>query len=217
MRIKNLLLSYPRSGNTWCRYFIEYVSEMPTRGCGGAVYDQYIKRKPHRLNYRSLAIVQKEHFARKCLYHNPKRDNIILIIRNPKECIVRHNGPEILSSKRLGVVLSEYMSNLKLYDEWTSKRMLVYYEDIIKNFKAESKRIVEFLNLKPDRYHTFMKNYDYHRKRCIEIYSNGRGLSKTKGKKAIHHSKSNKNFGNMNNIIDKVYPKFKKTYLKRYF
>lgn len=218
MITKNLLLSYPRSGNTWCRYFIEYVSEMPTRGCGDAIYDNYTKRNPHNLNYRSIPIVKKEHFASECSNYNPNKDNIILLIRNPKECIIRHNGLNVLSNKKLIGFLDKYMLNLKLYNKFTNKKMLVYYEDIIGNFKIESKRILDFLNLKLDRYYTFMKNYDYHRERCIEIYSKKQTISITKGKKEIYHSKL-KNFENINmdSIIDKTYPELKKIYLSRYF
>ena len=35
----NILLSYPRSGNHLCRFFIELLSELPTYGCSDSPTD----------------------------------------------------------------------------------------------------------------------------------------------------------------------------------
>ena len=81
-----LLLSYPRSGNTWIRYFIEHVSERPTIG-----YKENYK------NFDSPLLCKKYHdpiaIKRHGLIKDPvEHDGLILVLRNPKECLLRHTG-----------------------------------------------------------------------------------------------------------------------------
>lgn len=217
-RVKNLLLSYPRSGNTWIRYFVEYVSKMPTRGCGGAVYDKYTRKSPHNINYNSKAILQKEHFARQCRFHNQKTDNIILLIRNPKETLIRHHGTKVLRNKKLNVIVNKFMNNLALYDNWSSNKMIIYYEDVVDNFGVEAEKITNFLKLDMIRCKKFLLSYDDHKNKCIEIYSKKKSKSITQGNKKIYYSKfvGVKGLERIDNIIKKTYNNLYKKYLIRY-
>ena len=80
----NYLLSYNHSGNTWVRYCIEYLSQLPTHGHKAFSISE---RKDNFLNVNLEAspILTKRH---KPNYHEmDKDDKVVLLVRNPSECI----------------------------------------------------------------------------------------------------------------------------------
>lgn len=179
----NLLLSYPRSGNTWIRYIVEYLTKKPTIGytikgsapwdikCLGSFIDlgvdldaDNILVKRHALNYLHEDV-----------------DKLILIIRNYKEAIVKHVG------KPLNINLlaqANYMDLIQYYDQFASDKVLIYYEDLITDVKPILNQLLTLLEYDDSHVESFMKNLEKHKIQCLDLY----GYSSTRGKVAIFHS-----------------------------
>lgn len=178
--MKYLLLSYPRSGNTWTRYFIEYISGKPTLG-----YDVNFKNFDSSLLYNTNKdpIAIKRHS-----YEDVGHNGLILCLRNPKECIPRHcgyNHSEIRVNLKeipnVGMdIVDGYFYNLRKYDEYNGPKHIVYYEDIIGECTGFY-QLAEFLGYDVGN---FFDDLESHKDICIKKY----GSSTTKGKAAIYHS-----------------------------
>lgn len=180
---KTLLLSYPRSGNTWMRYCLEYNTQRPTF---------------HRQNYdpRNQPLgwlagfevdctkppIEKTHVLK---VHDKNVDQLILLVRNPKEAIKRaskiHDLTEHFIKKE-----ALYFENIAIYDSWhPEKRLLIYYEDFITNPAETLQKVLAFLNEPPIRLAEFLDNYEFHQKKAMEIYRE----SHTKAKDLLYHSR----------------------------
>ena len=92
MSKENVLLSYPRSGNHLCRFFIELLLELPTYGCKGNEKDIEIYK--NTFTERIPFNIQSNFNRDECYvkYHScsPKGNinNLILIVRNPREVFI---------------------------------------------------------------------------------------------------------------------------------
>lgn len=192
----NYLLSYPRSGNTWVRFILEWFSGRPTNGISNnnlsISKSRVSKPKQNKLisnelkHVKGKPIIQKAHWTNQITNKNGK---LILLLRNPIEAILRHN-PELTNLQNHKDVVW-YMDLIKLYDSWDNKRkIIIYYEDLIQEPKKTIIQIVEFMELDLHKVQNFMKSYDYFFNLSINFYDNkgSGGKSKTKGNKIIHHS-----------------------------
>lgn len=149
---ENIILSYPRSGNHLVRFFIELLSEMPTYGCKGNKYDIEIYKNifqeevPFNINISKLDI-NNCYFK----YHSPPSKNIscdklILIVRNPKEVLLRHNNYKLNINGKWDS-FETFFKNIDYYNNYKGKKLLLYYEDIIINKTNFIKTLYEFLNV----------------------------------------------------------------------
>ncbi len=130
----NILLSFPRTGNTWTRYIVEYISKKPTvhRSSIREVLDG---QRPKTaigdytnidINIDDDVILLKRHFA-----YNEEDDwsvfngRFIFLVRDYKECIIRNlanqNEATIKNSVRA------FANNLKFYDKYNGEKIIVYY------------------------------------------------------------------------------------------
>jgi hypothetical protein len=144
---ENILLSFPRSGNHLCRFFIELLSELPTYGCKGGEFDIEIYK-----NYFSEYIpfnIQKKFEKKECYfkYHNLPSSgintkNLIFIIRNPREVLLRFCGQKIDIN-----TYENYFRIIDYYNSYKGKKLLLYYEDIITNKKEFIDKLYSFLDL----------------------------------------------------------------------
>lgn len=93
---ENVLLSYPRSGNHLTRFFIELLTETPTFGCKGNIKDKEIYKNsfPEKVPFNIKDNYDKKKSFYK--YHTPPKNKflgrLILIVRNPREVLLRHNN-----------------------------------------------------------------------------------------------------------------------------
>ena len=216
---KNFLISYPRSGNHWVRFIIEWFSGKPTNGL--SLDDPPIHKSIPNKNILSHVktndfIIHKSHFTPK------KANKLILILRNPKECIYRHK-------KKLDKEnIDNYMSLINFYNNHKKMKLLLYYEDLILNPKDVITDITKFLEIYSEKkMNNFMENYDFLFKESIKVYDNsgktkkvfGSKLrtSETKGEKIIHHSNkiNEKELSQYNKYIENKYKHIKK-YISRY-
>jgi len=148
--MENILLSYPRSGNHLVRFFIELLSEIPTYGCKGNKKDIEIYKNvfPETVPFNISTFDKKDCYIK---YHIPPSQNIrsnklILIIRNPKEALLRHNNCTLNIIGRWDSY-ETYFKNIDYYNNHTGKKLLLYYEDIITNKRNFINTLYDFLDV----------------------------------------------------------------------
>jgi len=219
LKNKTFLLSFPRSGRNWTVGILQAFFKRPVEPTG-----RFGKNRLS-INLEGEPIVYITHQVEHLKEIVQKNNNLILLLRNYKECITSHRKlteslfvSNLLNSKH--AFMERYVNVLKLYDEWEGKKLLIFYEDLISDPLKNILKIVNFfddkLKLKPEE---FFKNYDYYRSTVYNSYSNQWGYKfRSDGFSAIHHSK---NFSENNHIIiDKFimesYPYLWDKYLKRY-
>ena len=142
--MKNILLSYPRSGNHLVRFFIELLSEIPTYGCGGNKNDIEIYKNvfPEKVPFNISGFDKKDCYIK---YHHepPSQSNkLILIIRNPNEVLLRHNNYKLMWDS-----YENYFKNIDYYNNHKGKKLLLYYEDITTNKQEFVNTLYNFLDL----------------------------------------------------------------------
>jgi len=216
---KVLIMSYPRSGNTWLRYSLEHITKIQTYECGMKLCTPEGIKNPYKVQFGSgKPFIHKEHFPKDCDRFSPSKDKIILLLRNYKECIIRHGSlKQFDNTKFRKNQIEVYINNLKYYNKWNNK-IVIYYEDLISNFEKCFSSVVNFLNLNKSDFKTFLDNYENHKKQGIICYCYGKRYSSTKGNNEIFHStKANKNdLIECDNYISNKYPQIFESFLKRY-
>lgn len=218
---RTFLLSYPRSGNTWARYCIEYLTGRPT-------FHRYINDpRNYPIGWLAgfeinpnLAPIEKVHTQKELEKNNGDRrkDKLILIVRNPKEALSRHGGTEIT----LGVLQGDgskgnsdpriYFNNIAVYDSWNSqKRLLIFYEDLVAKPIQTLATILIFLDSSFDKIDSFMSKYMLHKKAAIKLYKD----SESKGNDLLFHSKmiAPDHRKQIDAWINELYPHIWQTYL----
>jgi len=195
----NLLLSYPRSGNTWFRYCVEAITKRRTHGYLQQEAGHFDRN--HLGSYVDLGvnengpdILTKRHAVEQLNGKNV--DKLILIVRNYKEVLIRHRMDnwndkfdlKFLRNSCFGKVSTSsrnYATIIKYFDEFKGPKMILYYEDIITDLKAVLEKTSEFLGTGQDNIDEFMLNLDSHKENSLKIY----GASQTKGNTTEYHSK----------------------------
>lgn len=194
---KIYLLSYPRSGNTWMRYCIEALTQRPT-----AEYNPEAKSISLPLGYTcghsldlSMAPVWKVHnrdqFNFAGYQHNSQSDVLIFLIRNPKEAIIRHVGKVPLNRLFFGAALNKfklYFEDLNIYNQWSGKKILIYYEDFITNPRDTLDRLLKFLGDSGNELNVFFAEYEKHKAMAIKFYDFFGG-SQTQGNDLLYYSR----------------------------
>lgn len=147
-----ILLSYPRSGNHFVRFIIEYISNRPTAGCYASPTDTFICVKQFKninllkhVDCKSPPITVKWHVV-------PPHGGtgLILIVRNFIECISSHKNYNI--PLRGNGSVEDYMKLLSYYNNYTGLKLIIYYEDLINNPKTIAQDLYTFLKLTDSRY-----------------------------------------------------------------
>lgn len=192
-----LLLSFPRSGNTWIRYCIEYLTKRPT---GEYEYLFPVDRNSFFMNnpinnifdlgvdYESPPVVKSHFFNKKVKEY--KIDYLIFVLRNYKESIPRHLGSFNDTMLFLEDSSNYYMHNLEVYDNWDpEKRIIIYYEELINDSVNVYKKLVSFFKGSDEYIEFFCSDMKIHTENAIQLYERDAGASYTKGKDVLFHSK----------------------------
>lgn len=211
--MRTWILSYPRSGNSFARYLIELVTNRPT-------IDDMAKKIVSReqapmLHNTGEPIAYKRHDTWKI----KPEDRIVFLLRNPKECLVRHNkGKRELNKefylKQMSNEDGTYCGLLNFYDKHKGDKMLIYYEDLIIRPIFETRRLTDFFNGDESKYQDMVENANKHISEALNRYPK----SQTKGKGAINHSKELSRWTKiaLDNLIKKHQPQLWNKYLDRY-
>ena len=185
-----LLITYSRSGTNWIRYVIELLSGRPTPG-------------HERLHGGEDFVVDRAHQGYRVISEYRR---IILVVRNHKECLVRHYIDEWKANKDgshlvdvVGFLEDQsgrqppewFIENIRAFHEFTGDKLLLYYEDLMTEPEAEIRRLIEFLDLPRDGVDDLFADLSEHRRRSVELYRRNQA-SHTEGDadKLSHHSDS---------------------------
>lgn len=145
--MENILLSYPRSGNHLVRFFIELLSETPTFGCKGNERDIEIYKNiyPEEVPFNISDFNKMDCYFK---YHSPPKNKnfrpnkLILIIRNPKEVLLRASNYKINNYS-----FNTYYRNIDYYNNHKGEKLLLYYEDITTNRQNFINSLYDFLEV----------------------------------------------------------------------
>jgi len=152
----------------------------------------------------------------------------VLLVRHPVECIVRHHGIEKIQGLGVDAFLNDktdrmpafwYIENIKAFDKYQGRKLLIYYEDLMTAPDMAFKKIGEFFDFDDDKVDGFLKNIDDHKEKSVGLYSQHFG-SETKGSKyALQHhgSKLTKEDKAAFQSYFSGFPEVYSKYLKRYW
>ena len=164
----SILLSNDKSGSTWLRFCIEFLSQRPTIGpifldkqtavIDLPLFSQVDYKKFNGYNNKK-SIVAKTHeilpIESFCSEGN-KGQKLILLLRNYKELISRPDAHNDGTSRKHEQVeekihklkiIDRYVEKIKFYDNFKGEKTIIFYEDLIKNFETSMKDMINFLKL----------------------------------------------------------------------
>jgi hypothetical protein len=134
----NYIISYPRSGSHLTRYLVELMTKRPTLGCLGNLDDTSIFLRPNVCFLGDLT--SSYPIARKAHYVSEVRtvpQNILMVIRNPVDAFISENllkySTDLKAVFKDGHAddVDKYIRILDLYENFSGKKALVKYEDLL--------------------------------------------------------------------------------------
>ena len=189
----NYILSYQRSGNHWVRFIIEYITNTPTLGCiNNRSFDT-----PIHINFKNFVdnplkdvdSSKSPKYTKAHSIHEIKNpEKLILIVRNPLECILSHNN---YIDENL---IKKYVSLIDYYNLYDGKKLLIYYEDLINKSQECLRDLGSFVDGDINRIEEFIKMYDEFFEKSTEMYKREKkGRALTRGKHDLFFSKIDEN------------------------
>ncbi len=229
---KEFFLTYPRSGTNLTIGILQYLTRKPLRDTKNNLklnLNAYNRLKLEIENekntlYRLHASLdwQKELLTKL----QTKKNKLLFVLRNPKECIVRHcsySEQQFLKSviENQGG-FAQYLFNLKIFDEWNDRtKLLLYYEDILATPEVVAIKLLEFFDESDDYLESYISNLDEILAGILTSYQKQSVVNKLKySNKSIvpFHSKnfSRESMRIVDEHIISAYPNLWNKYLKRY-
>lgn len=223
---KMVLITYPRSGTNWFLHCITTLMKDPTT-------PDTSPSKVQRLeNYHSFEIIEAMTGAPWTHTFAPKKDKIIMLIRNYKECMLRHfNGDPLIVIDHLTndepyPKQLRFFSNLQHFELWPeNNRLLIYYEDLLTDPEQVLTNALVFLDLPLTHLEHFLENIEAEQTKMRSQYNEAHerthlpGVgSQSEGKDLLYHSKKVPEalLTTMESIAYQRAPKLYQKYLKRY-
>lgn len=206
-----VLVSFPRSGTNWVRYCIEFFSRQRTPGnkrlveVGKPVISRIHDAKGIYFDKKDK---KSGNYVIKPFLISPNQSNykkMILLIRNPFDNYVSQN-------KNIGM-FSYYFGNIEMFEEFDGEKLLIYFEDVVKE-ESEIYRILDFLDINyEDRKDKFHLNFGYHKLKSKGLYEKNHNKRKKGNRNELTDDEKNQ----VINFINKKHINLKEKYLKRYF
>lgn len=231
-----ILLGYPRSGNNFLRYVLEYLTEYDTK-LHGVKDDCGSSRGPLRFLTEKIS----DKVSKGYVYHTHLFDfkrslplrkvlekaPMIFIMRNYKESIIRHNfikgeskygDCDVINEADVYSHIDDWMNYLNSYDKCEAPKLLIKYEDLIDPEKVVNvlRDISEFFGVvNSDKIDKFISEYSDISKDSMSIYPD-KGMSG--GSTNVYHRVrvDDTIWENIDNKIKSKYPNLSNTYLKDY-
>jgi len=221
------LVCYPRSGSHWLWYCIEHLTT-------ARVLDLPASRDASR----QTPLIAHTHGQSPEWWDaiNRERDILIFLLRNPKECVLRHlrGDSKLPHPPPLPLVLSEmqgaeqqvdYMTLLALYQSWSLEhRHLVYYEDLIRQPVIVLEALLQFLfrhayqESPSDDLPSFSEHLGQHRDASLSLYERTVAPSFTLGESVHYHADllSPEDRRAVDRHLREMFPDLFRAYLTRY-
>ena len=193
----NVLLSYPRSANSWIRYAVEFVSKRPTTNSKQLYHqkaalkkDSIATRGNFGVDARNSAILLKRHNAN--LAHDSwnKDDRFVLVIRDYRECILRNVAQN--TDQKITNAAEMFVGNLEFFDSFEGDKLLVYYEDLMQNPTVNNSGITC-----GQSYRDFMINIKQHQVNGINLYHDRAATQGAVNKLSFHATNAPQHVVNM--------------------
>lgn len=204
----NYLISYPRSGSTWIRYCIEYLTEAATLGWMNFCPTPEIINQLSNLDvsglpahyFESTGVILDEEklnklpiLTKRHNHEDIKTDinSLLLLVRDYKECVERQSSKEL----RISIKKTNYLDLIRFYDRFEGKKDIIYYEDIIKDVKSCIIKSLDLLEHKIEgsKLDEFMHNIDSHHAKCMSLYkdsdTDGKTISRNKDAHTVDYYK----------------------------
>ncbi len=222
-----VLLAYPRSGSTWLRYCIEFLSKRPTGvPKSGNLGDNSICEKIPNMGVDTSkpSIIYKTH---NIPGFNENYDKMIVIVRDYKEVISRHNKAkpkELTLRKRFprdtrGMENedTDYIKIIEQYDVLKEDKILIYYEDLMLHPRKVLAEVLDLLDVDYRYLDEFIKNYRSHQFNGVKSYHDKSYTFGAVKKLKYHQSKISPHILNdMTSLLKKRHAGIFDKYLKRY-
>ena len=170
-----LLLSYPRSGSHLVRFLIEILTETPTLSIFVPRIDIPIfkNRFPEIVPFNITSVADYDSDKLYTKSHTPPKvtpDEFILIIRNPREVLIRHHKERFQLQRWDGY--EAYFDIIDYYNKFEGKKCCFYYEDIVTNKSEFVNSLCLFLdNVKAEKKEYILNNIE----KVYEISKHGKG------------------------------------------
>ncbi len=156
-----------------------------------------------------------------------EKDYLIFLIRNYRESMLRHFLEDVdrvvahLENDSKDHYVLKYFENLKVYDEWpSSRKLLVYYEDLVQKPAEAISKIASFLQIEEGVVDNFIDHFENLNKNTLTQYNEQIGTSEKSsgGKDILSHSKGVElyNLIEMDSLAKKRAGALYDKYLKRY-
>jgi|GEM_PF-1172199 len=184
---KVLLASFPKSGSNWVRYCLEHFSGLRTPGSvrqllvmdGPTVIDRrHFLRKGDREYFKANIVRTKPKIDRASpsILRSPawfrslrRVDKVQRIVRERRVLLILRSPFALY--RRVGAVspaaMRGYLGNIDVFDHCQRDKLLVYYEDLIRDF-SEMERILKFVGIP---YDLADFNIAEHRLRSLQLYA----------------------------------------------
>jgi len=174
-----LMLSYPRSGSTWLRYCIEFITERPTffrvagtdhirvtKHIDTPFFEEFLSHEPivlkrHEWNSKEAKVLKAY-------------NKIILLIRNYKEVSVRagQRGQPV-RCPTVPPVSQSYIDLIEAYHNHEGEKTIIYYEDLLLTPKETLDSLMKWMQVPKNYKHKLeqlMDKFDEHKDKCGKKY-----------------------------------------------
>lgn len=188
-KFKYSMLSLPRTGSNWVRYWFEYFSSENTSERNVLVEtNHWGEQRTEKTN----ATLYKRHKLSKEDIMNREIQKIVLVLRDYRECFVRHCRGRTFE-KKIGR-MTDFTDNLYVYDSFPGEKMIMYYEDFVSDPKTYMKEFLDFVDVKNE-----WDDIDVaeHRDISVKLYESGgsdKVGSKTRGAPSLTKGKADFKF-----------------------
>ena len=164
-KFKYSMLSLPRTGSNWVRYWFEYFSSENTSERNVLVetnhWGEQRTEKTNATLYKRHAMSQKDLVDRGI-------QKLVLVLRDYRECFVRHCRGRTFE-KKIGR-MTDFTDNLYTYESFPGEKMIMYYEDFVSDPKTYMKEFLDFVDARNDWNGIDVKE---HRDISVKLYESG--------------------------------------------
>ncbi len=188
-KFKYSMLSLPRCGSNWVRYWFEYFSNENTSE------KNILVEKNHWGMERTTdttATLYKRHKLSQEDIDGREIQKLVLIVRDYRECFVRHCVGKKFE-RRVGR-MKDFTDNLYTYDSFQGEKMIMYYEDFVADPKTYMKQFLDFVGAKSEWDDIDVSE---HRDISVKLYETGGSEkvgSQTKGAPSLTKGKADFKF-----------------------
>ena len=164
-KFKNCLLSLPRTGSNWIRYWFEYFSNENTSERNVLVEtNHWGEQRTEKTN----ATLYKRHKLSQEDIEGRDIQKLVCVLRDYRECFVRHCRGRTFDKKVSR--MSDFTDNLYVYDAFEGDKMIMYYEDFVSDPSTYMKQFLDFISVKNEWGNINVKE---HRDLSVKLYESG--------------------------------------------